>query len=126
LPPSLLDVLLTHCGEVSSARIRPDQIKNELHFGHPLPVSDHEDTQPFVSGWFRRLRNTVSSRTDKSRNPGPVQAVLETLDERELKAVKRVMADLDSTRPGCRDILATNEERGASAPLHTSVILATR
>jgi len=29
-----------------------------------------------------------------------VQAVLETLDERELKAVKRVMADLDSTRPG--------------------------
>jgi hypothetical protein len=51
---------MTHGGEVIATRLVPNQFEEKLHFGHPLLVGD-EDTQPFVSGWFRRLRKTVSS-----------------------------------------------------------------
>jgi len=56
-----------------------------------------------LKGRLRMARKEVGVQTvPRSPRPMPeaVQRVLQTLDDRELKAVKRVMAALDSTRPG--------------------------
>jgi hypothetical protein len=64
---SLLYLALTHRGEVTGARLRPDQIEDKLHVRHPL-LSAPDDMQPFVSGRFRGVGKTVSSR----KNTPPV------------------------------------------------------
>jgi hypothetical protein len=46
------------------------------------------------------MRKAEVKEPPKIAQSRAVQAVLETLDERELKAAKRVMAALDRTRPG--------------------------
>jgi hypothetical protein len=58
-PRSSLGLLLRHCGEVAAARLIPNQIEDELHFGRPVLILTKIPTLLFQhrfvgSGkWFR-------------------------------------------------------------------------